>query len=287
MPDVDDGAFGEAARSTPVHRADTPQPARDIDPAGPCGRAGAPGSRRTIARTVEREIVPRLIASARLGESEADLAEETRRLVAALCEGDFAGARAVLRDAHAAGISVRLIETCILAPAARRLGEMWEADTCDFATVCLGVTALQRLMHEARDHLPDEPARAPRGARILLASAPGEHHVFGIDMVAERFVVAGWEVVCRPSAPLAELVRIVAGEWFDTVGFSLSAERNAGALANAIRAVRRASLNPAPRVLVGGAAVEVAPVAIGAVGADRVVADAAAAIEWLSQVAGE
>lgn len=281
MSDVDDGAFGEARRERPEQGPGAAGPvAGDASHAVPlpCGRDRAAGTRRRIAMTIEREIVPRLVETARRDDGADLLADEIGRLVTLLLCDDIDGARALLREAHARGIAADVMQTEILAPAARRLGAMWEDDACDFTAVCLGVRELQGLMREFRARLPAAPDQPSRGRRILLASAPGEHHVFGIEMVAESFVSAGWEVLCRPSASHAELVRVASRDWFDVAGFSISAERNAGALTDAIRALRRVSLNPGLWVMAGGPLLSASPGVGKAIGADWISSDARAAV---------
>ncbi len=46
------------------------------------------------------------------------------------------------------GVSVETIYLDMLAPAARRLGEMWETDECDFVDVTMGLWRLQEVMRE-------------------------------------------------------------------------------------------------------------------------------------------
>ena len=52
----------------------------------------------------------------------------------------------------------------LLAPTARRLGEMWETDTTDFANVTLAVSRLQRIMRHLGETFADADAVHVAGA---------------------------------------------------------------------------------------------------------------------------
>lgn len=172
------------------------------------------------------------------------------------------------------GVRVDSLYLDLLAPAARRLGEMWGEDHCDFASVTLGLLSLQRLRQRLVPRFgissrTDQPLR-----RILLTTLPGEQHVFGQAMLADFFRHARWDV-CAPAAVTQRgTVAAVRQEWFDVVGFSVSDAGRLDVLANAIRAVRRASCNAALGILVGGPVFLANPEYATQVGADATAADA-------------
>jgi hypothetical protein len=75
----------------------------------------------------------------------------------------------------------------LLAPAARRLGKMWDDDSCDFADVTIGLMKLHRVLERVNAEGPSGMGAGGNSPRVLLAPAPGEQHVFGIVMVGEFF----------------------------------------------------------------------------------------------------
>ena len=91
-------------------------------------------------------------------------------------------------------------------------------------------------------------------------------------MVAEFFVRAGWDVEGGPLGRNA-LLAAVRGAWFDVVGLALSRETRIETLAADIRAVRRASLNRAVGVMVGGPLINEHPELVARVGADATAVD--------------
>ena len=75
-----------------------------------------------------------------------------------------------------------------------------------------------------------------------------------------------------------EIAALVASEWFDVVGLTLSSGTRLDQLATAIRSVRDASCNPAIGVMVGGPVFLEYPELVQRVGADASAVDAATAV---------
>ncbi len=177
------------------------------------------------------------------------------------------------------GVSVDAIYLDLLAPAARRLGEMWEEDSCDFVDVTMGLWRLQEVMREVARKSPPiiEAISSPRSA--LFAPIPGDQHSFGAIMIEDVFARAGWnsEVIPRPER--RELLDAVAHRAFDVVGLTLSRDCPSGALAKLVKAVRSVSANPQVVVLIGGRMVNEKPSIVSEVGADGTGVDARAALD--------
>ncbi|MDQ2779218.1 MAG: cobalamin B12-binding domain-containing protein, partial [Pseudomonadota bacterium] len=102
---------------------------------------------------------------------------------------------------------------------------------------------------------------------------PGEQHTFGLVMVSEFFRRAGWDVSGGAWTNGADAATLMAGEWFDVVGFSLGAEVHLKQLAASIAAVRSAARNRDIVVLVGGPLFGLHPQFVAQVGADGMTID--------------
>lgn len=246
------------------------------------------GSRdRHLLRTIEGEIIPRLVLARRGGGVEPPAVTPATAVpvlgrapdnelvaeVAQLVSRDDVGAAATRIDGlRQAGLSVETVYLELLAPVARYLGELWEADIVDFTTVTLGCGRLQQLLHELSPSFFREAEPHGHRRRVLLVPVPGEQHTFGLFMVAEFFRRAGWDVWsgCMPNRDLTALVR---QESFSLIGFSLSGDQRLDALAASIRAVRRASRNRGIGVLVGGPVFVGHPELVSLVGADATATD--------------
>ncbi|MGF1620493.1 MAG: B12-binding domain-containing protein [Rhodomicrobiaceae bacterium] len=241
---------------------------------------------------IDAEIIPRLMLMHRESEGAADEAPKglaNEELAAHVAEF----ANLVLKfdvDVLAAYISVlrqRGVDTerlllKLFAPAARKLGEMWEADAIDFVDVTVGTSRLQQLLHQFS--LPAKADATLPARRVLLLPTPSEQHTFGLLMVGDFFRRYGWEVSGGTPISTERLPSVVADQWFALVGFSLSCERLIGLLGSTIKTVRRHSRNRAVQIVVGGQ-VFVENKDLGhALGADLAVADAREAVELAENV---
>jgi len=269
--------------------------AQDAPPEGPwlqafdssTAPAGADARLTWLLRTIEAEIIPRLMLAhqtmpLRLQAGELmppTIGHEDVAAFAALALTQQAGAVvAHVEGLRAAGMALDTVYLDLLAPAARHLGELWEADLCDFTQVTLGLWRLQQAMHELSPSFHNEPAFPVQQRRVLLAPAPGSQHTLGLFMVAEFFRRAGWEVWAESATALADVASAVRAEWFDVVGLSVGVDAQIEAVSSAIVAVRKASRNASVGVMVGGALFASRPELVAVVGADATAADAPQAV---------
>jgi MerR family transcriptional regulator, light-induced transcriptional regulator len=214
-----------------------------------------------LARTIEQEIIPRLMLAHRVAQ------EPLRRSFAhthAICEHDIVqfaklvlsqdedAALAMIDSLRTRGVSVEKIYLDLLAPTARYLGTLWDEDLCNFTDVTVGLGRLQRVLRELGPALGSCVEHPLQGRRVLLLPSPGEQHTFGLVMVAEFFRRAGWDVTGGAWAAGADAAALVGNEWFDVIGFSLGAEVHLQSLAESVRNVRHATCNRDIKVLVGG-----------------------------------
>ena len=256
----------------------------------PAGARGEPNRHRAalLARAVERDVVPRLlIAHRRFGPAvavpivlpaRAPGAADVARMAGLVLASDLPAQDDMLRRLQARGMTVESLYLDLLAPAARRLGEMWEQDLCDFTEVTVGLWRLQHMLRDlGRAAVPHSEALA-RGNSILLVPVPGEQHTFGLAMVGEFFQRAGWHVGGGAFATAADLAGAVRHARVDVVGISVGCGDRLEAVAAAVRAVRRAARERAIRVMVGGAVFVAHPELAPMLGADATAADGLQAV---------
>lgn len=242
--------------------------------------------RDRLLRTIEGEIIPRLVLAHRgrrpvIREATRPfMADETTlsRFVSLLSATDAAEAARFVDELLADRFCLESIYLNLFTPAARRLGDMWVADECDFTVVTLALWKLQRLLHDHAPQFDSEGAQPAESRRILLAPMPGEQHTFGLFMVAEFFRRDGWDVVDAPVARASDLLALAARQWFDVVGLSLSCSGKISQMAELIRDLRRSSRNGGIGVMVGGGIFIEAPVLLKQVGADVSAIDARQAV---------
>ncbi len=182
------------------------------------------------------------------------------------------------------GVSVETVLVELLAPSARKLGQFWEDDSCDFVDVTMGLWRLQEVMREimVRAPLMAQRLAAPRSA--LFAPMPGDQHSFGALMVEEVFARAGWESEVLFEPKQQELLHLAADRNFDLVGLTVSCDYPSAAIAELVTALRSVSRNPAVRIIIGGQTVNADPGLVSVVGADGTAPDARTALALAERI---
>lgn len=250
----------------------------------------------SLLRTIEAEIIPRLMLAHGAAPNEAlpgvpvtaaSGEDQAAELAEIILRRDVVAARVYVQARRRAGMTVEALFLDLLAPVARRLGTMWEADECDFTQVTVGLWRLQQIVHEHSAVFLREGPAALAGRRALLIAAPGSQHTLGLLMVGEFFRRGGWEVEGDPTLSLAAACGRVAGVRFDLVGLSVGSECHIPGVRSAILALRQASLNPSVLVMVGGPIVGFRKDFVERVGADATSPDAASAVALADRLVKE
>ncbi len=259
---------------------------RTWQPAHPIECAVAAEKLPSLDRTIETEIIPRLMialgapcdASERPSATRSAIkSEDVETLIKMALETETPVLVAHIEEIRAQGVLLETIYLDLMAPAARGLGRMWEEDVTDFTTVAIALSRLQSLLHEIGSTTQPDLNPSERSKRVLLVPLPGEQHTFGLAIVMDFFWRAGWDVSGGPIRTEHELLRLVRENWFDVVGLSLGSEKWLNQTTNEIRLIRRESRNPAVGVLVGGPVFSGHPERVALVGADGWADDARAA----------
>ena len=244
------------------------------------------GCEPSIGSIIEGEIIPRLLAahgeieqrapperSMRVCESEAERFETLPLSMEAdelLDQVDLMLAR---------GASVESIFVDVLARSARRLGTMWEEDSCTFVDVTVGLWRLQETMRAVARRAPPiiEAVTAPRS--IMLAPMPGDQHSFGTLMIEQVFLRAGWESELLFDPSRKDILTMLASRQFDIAGLTLSCDHDCDDMRQFVASIRSVSANPAIRIMVGGRAVGGDESLAREMGADGTALDAESALD--------
>ena len=275
-----DGAYRTATR--------TRAPREKAQGSGPIAAA-------TLAQLIEGEIIPRLLIAHRDDPRAAPLATGATRIEPGdvdtlapmvLREDTWALLRHV-ETFLARGVPVHTVFVELLAPVARRLGEYWEADACDFIDVTMGLWRMQEIVREVGARTPGVPSTGI-GRAALFAPVPGEQHSFGSVMVEELFRRSGWTTANAAGdadgSAGGNLMDVAARRPFDLIGLTASCTANLAGLPVTIAALRRASHNPSVVIMLGGAAVCGDPAIAEAAGADGTAANAGLALSRAEQL---
>lgn len=246
----------------------------------------------SLLRMIEGEIIPRLLLAHGQAlndatapcESAMTAQEQVATLADLALHRDAAAARQFVHARLQSGMTVERLFLELLGPTARRLGEMWEADLCDFTQVTVGLWRLQQVVHEHSPTFQSESPAQSSGRRALILAAPGSQHTFGLLIVGEFFRRGGWLVDGDPTMSIGAALALAGAAHFDLIGMSVGSECHVGAVSSAILGLRQASLNPDVVVMVGGPLAGLHPGLADAVGADGTAPDAASALLLADQL---
>jgi hypothetical protein len=205
-------------------------------------------------------VVPLLLHrhGAPLAEAE-QLAKNPRaaELAELLVASDQAASLDLIRELRGDEVDARHLFAPLFEPAARSLGDMWGDDLCTEFDVTLGLCRLQTAVRLLG---ADAPRPVLHGAQpnVLIAPVPGELHQFVAALDSEWLWSEGWSPRSEFPANDRALADLLSASWVDVLDLSLSAafqrEDSLPRLTRTITQARRASLNPALVVLVGGRA---------------------------------
>ncbi len=173
-------------------------------------------------------------------------------------------------------------------PAARRLGDLWSEDSCSEFDVTVALCRLQAAARLLSSGVRSADAPGQPHPVVLVAPEPGELHQLGAALDMDVLRHAGWSPQCAFPATDLALQDLVSGAWFDALDLSLSSafrrDDRLARLTRTIASARRASLNPALVVIVGGRVFVEERGAGASVGADLASKTSADVDEVLSNV---
>lgn len=247
-----------------------------------------------MLKTLEREIIPRLILSCRSNASQPKATNSpsasgptNKRGFEPISVEDFADllireevaeVSRYLTSLRNQGASLEWLYIDLMTPAARHIGYLWEEDLCSMIDVTLAVGRLQHILRELSPEFEDQSKATDVRRRAIILPMPGEQHTFGVSMITEFFRREGWDLWGWPLPENSDLIALVRREWFAIVGISLAAEVNQSGLAALIRELRRVSRNPHLGIMVGGPMFLKNPQLAKELGADATAIDAKQAV---------
>lgn len=247
-----------------------------------------------LEQLVETQVIPRLLLAHHIAASPPAVADDTASRLAGrvgelselVIAADAQAALAFVSALRDEGLSLETLFQDLLAPTARRLGELWNEDINDFMDVTRGMAQLQLIVNTFGNDLRNE-VRAPSvDRRALLMPLYGEQHSFGISLIAEHFRRDGWRVWGGPSQTPDEIRELASEQWFEVIGLSSSNLPDPCHLTETIANLRRRSINRQVTILVGGKVFAERPELVRTVGADATGLDGRQALSHIQELLG-
>jgi methanogenic corrinoid protein MtbC1 len=254
-------------------------------------RTGA-SSRKALAGIIENDIIPRLLRTHEDGTladlpssglTGAERVERIEEFTEVVLQPDIRPAMEYFDMLRLQGASIEILFNELLAPTARRLGELWERDIRDFTEVTRGVDHIQQIVMAYCSAFCNEVPCPQSSRRILLMTLPGERHNLGVCIIRAHFWREGWDVWCDTPQSLKDLAKLVKSQWFDVLGFSATRVSEPDKLGLDIKNIRKASINEDLTIIVGGHAFFDNHKLVASVGADGTAVDGRQAVKYMSE----
>ncbi|HKK93151.1 MAG TPA: cobalamin B12-binding domain-containing protein [Longimicrobiales bacterium] len=236
---------------------------------------------------VEGELLPRLLLTHNAGPVPPSFIARAESSMEHPAFDEFLGlvreddpdekVRAFLVDAVERGDTVECVLAELLAPVARRMGELWEEDECDFIEVTVVCNRLQRAIRRLASQF--RYGTSGDEVRVLVTGLPHAQHTLGCLMVAEMLSNAGCDVALgEPFVPGIDPYG------YDVIALSVARTEEAAAAEMMVRRLRDQA--PQASIIVGGAAFREDPALIRVIGADGWAEDAASAQGLIQEMVG-
>jgi len=200
----------------------------------------------------------------------------------ALLAGDRHAAITLLDSGLEQGHSLVDVELHIIQPALYAIGKKWQNNQVSVTQEHLATAIAQMVMTYGllKSELP-----APNGKRVLLACVEGNQHAVGLQMVADAFQLAGWEVqFLGANVPTGALLKHVDEYKPDLLGLSVSFAQQLQVVKDIMERLTQAHDSERPAVIVGGLALNQFSRLAGQLGADAWSPDACAAVESAKKI---
>lgn len=171
----------------------------------------------------------------------------------ALLAGNSLEALTVANQLINSGRSLTEVEMHVIQPVLYSIGEKWQANQVSVAQEHMA-TAIAHSVMTAMLLLSTPPALINR--KILLACVEDNLHEVGLRMVADAFLMAGWEIeYLGANVPGTAIVQQVIHWKPDLVGLSVSFAHQLPAVKSVIAQLNDQLGNTRPAVIVGGLAI--------------------------------
>lgn len=246
-----------------------------------------------LGRTIENDVIPRLmLALSSTPRQELSAARQhaatvngkVDEFVHLLLHHDTPVAAKYVATLRAEGFPLATLYLDLLAPAARRLGELWDSDECSFVDVTIGVCRMHQVILEFSRCFDPISESTDKSRNALILPAPGEQHTFGIFVVMEFLRRSGWDCFSGTPATARDFRSLVDAQSYGVIGISLFTEKSIDDVRVQIRHIRQHSRNRDAVVLVGGYIIQQDPSLVRRIGADATASDGRQAVQTIDHL---
>ncbi len=200
----------------------------------------------------------------------------------ALLVGDRHRAAALVERCLEPGHSVVDVELHVIQPALYGIGQKWQDNQVTVDQEHLATAISQAIMLQILQNVEVPPSN---GRSVLLACVQGNKHMVGLQMVADAYQLAGWEVqFLGADVRTDELFQNIDQFKPDLLGLSVSFAQQLRVVRDIIARLNAAPGGRRPAVIIGGLAINQFNRLADRLGADAWSPDAAAAVASAARI---
>jgi methanogenic corrinoid protein MtbC1 len=200
----------------------------------------------------------------------------------ALLAGDRREAESIFDRSIAQGFSLVDAELHLIQPALYRIGQQWQDNKVTVAQEHLATAISQALMSRGLYRAVLAPAN---GGKVLLGCVEGNQHAVGLQMVADAFQLAGWQVqFLGANVPTAALGEQVGRFKPDLLGLSVSFAHQLRVVRQIMARITQEHGAARPAVILGGLAINHFSPLASQLGADAWGSNARAAVDCAARL---
>ncbi len=202
---------------------------------------------------------------------------ESEAFERALLAGNPRGANALLDLCLERGDILLNFELHVIQPALYGIGRKWQCNQVSVAQEHLATAMSQSIMARG---LMKAPLPQGNDRKVVLACVQGNNHSVGLQMVADGFYLAGWDVqFLGADVPTQSLIAHVAQSKPDLLGLSVSFAQQLRVVKDIMARLTQTMHSLRPPVIIGGLAINQFDRIADAVGADGWSHNAGAAVD--------
>jgi hypothetical protein len=245
-----------------------------------------------LNKTIESEIIPRLLMGHNLGPNYDLSGDETSEIEVkqveivdfcqTLIDGPVEDCFSYIQSMQKSGHSLMSLYINLIPPSTRRLQELWENDENSFTEVTIALGRAQNLIHQLSPIFVNQSNFSDFQGNALLVNVPGSQHTLGILMLGEFFKLAGWNTTVEIDISGDELKDRIRLQACDLVAISVSCEAEWDTMESLLKEIKRFSKNKEVLTMVGGPLFDYKPELVSACSADVCTLTAEEAIQKVS-----
>jgi len=245
-----------------------------------------------LNKTIESEIIPRLLMGHNLGPNYDLSGDETSEIEVkqveivdfcqTLIDGPVEDCFSYIQSMQKSGHSLMSLYINLIPPSTRRLQELWENDENSFTEVTIALGRAQNLIHQLSPIFVNQSNFSDFQGNALLVNVPGSQHTLGILMLGEFFKLAGWNTTVEIDISGDELKDRIRLQACDLVAISVSCEAQWDTMQSLLKEIKRFSKNKEVLTMVGGPLFDYKPELVSACSADVCTLTAEEAIQKVS-----